>query len=114
MKGCVECIHYEACKDWRYSWAPEDLSFPYVCKDDEHLCDYFCKNIPFQVKFIETDSKTFVQGVKPEDDYFKILNWYRNLNYKESNNTERGIMANAINELFMDLKNRKAEDKFNS
>ena len=59
-------------------------------------------------------SDTFVKGVKPEDDYFTIFNWYRNLYYKEGNNTEQGIIADAINDLFMDLKNRKAEDKFNS
>lgn len=33
-----------------------------------------------------------------------ILNWYRNLYYKEGNNTERGIMANVINNLFMEMK----------
>ena len=30
-----------------------------------------------------------------------ILNWYRNLYYKEPSHTERGIMALAINDLFM-------------
>lgn len=34
-------------------------------------------------------------------DSVEILNWYRNLYYKEPSNTERGIMANAINDLFM-------------
>lgn len=34
-------------------------------------------------------------------DPLEILNWYRNLYYKEPSNTERGIMANAINDLFM-------------
>lgn len=34
-------------------------------------------------------------------DPLEILNWYRNLYYKEPSNTERGIMANAINNLFM-------------
>ena len=32
-----------------------------------------------------------------------ILNWYRNLFYKEGDNTERGIMAHAINNLFLEL-----------
>ena len=110
MKRCVDCFHHNACKSWRQTWAPEDLEFPYECKDTEHICDDECFNIP--VRFIPSDCKTFIDGVKPEDDYFTILNWYRNLNYKEGNNTERGIMSAAINELFMDLKNRKAEDKF--
>lgn len=35
------------------------------------------------------------------EDPLEILNWYRNLYYKEPSNTERGIMANAINDLFM-------------
>ena len=34
----------------------------------------------------------------------EILNWYRNLYYTESQNTERGIMAKAINDLFMEYK----------
>ena len=35
------------------------------------------------------------------EDPLEILNWYRNLYYKEPSNTEQGIMANAINDLFM-------------
>ena len=35
------------------------------------------------------------------EDPLEILNWYRNLYYKEPGNTEQGIMANAINDLFM-------------
>ena len=34
-------------------------------------------------------------------DPLEILNWYRNLYYKEGLNTERGMMAVAINALFM-------------
>ena len=37
-------------------------------------------------------------------DPMEILNWYRNLYYTEGSNTERGIMANAINDLFMSLR----------
>ena len=33
-----------------------------------------------------------------------ILNWYRNLYYKEGNNTERGIIAHVINNIFMEMK----------
>lgn len=43
----------------------------------------------------------FVKGVEkcknPED----VLNWYRNLYYKEDTGTERRIMAEAINEFFV-------------
>lgn len=108
MKRCVDCIHHDACDTWANSWGKEALDFPY--EFSKTPCKDYSDTVP--VKYIPSDCKTFIEGVKPEDDYFKILNWYRNLNYKEGNNTERGIMANAINELFMDLKNRKAEDKF--
>lgn len=48
------------------------------------------------------DDKYFVEEVvKNNMDSLEILNWYRNLYYKEGNNTERGIMALAINDLFM-------------
>lgn len=48
----------------------------------------------------------FVKEVKEYNmtDPFEILNWYRNLYYKEGNNTEHGIVAEAINDLFMNLK----------
>ena len=39
-------------------------------------------------------------------EYMDILNWYRNLYYKEAPNTEQGIMARAINEFFMNLKDK--------
>ena len=53
-------------------------------------------------------------AVKGENDFVKevykhnmksldILNWYRNLYYKEGNDTERGVMAMAINDLFMKM-----------
>lgn len=37
-------------------------------------------------------------------DSLEILNWYRNLYYKEGNHTEQGIMARAINDLFVKYK----------
>ena len=37
-------------------------------------------------------------------DPLEVLNWYRNLYYKEGSNTEQGIMANAINDLFVKYK----------
>ena len=45
----------------------------------------------------------FVEEVIEDNitDPLEILNWYRNLYYMEGSNTERGIMANAINDLFM-------------
>ena len=50
----------------------------------------------------------FVEEIYKHDmtDPLEILNWYRNLYYKEDVNTERGIMACAINALFMAYKGR--------
>ena len=50
--------------------------------------------------------KYFVEEVKEFNmiDPIEILNWYRNLYYTENNNTEHGIMARAINDLFMKYK----------
>lgn len=52
------------------------------------------------------EDKYFVEEVKKHNmtDPLKILNWYRNLNYKEGSDTERGIMAIAINDLFVKYK----------
>ena len=46
---------------------------------------------------------TFVREVKEKNitDPFEILNWYRNLYHAEGNHTEQGIMAYAINDVFM-------------
>lgn len=48
----------------------------------------------------------FVEEVKASNmtDPLEILNWYRNLYYTMSDNTEEGIMARAINDLFMKYK----------
>lgn len=48
--------------------------------------------------------KWFVENIKDNMSCIDILNWYRNLYYKESPNTERYIMAWAIDKLFSDLK----------
>lgn len=52
------------------------------------------------------DDRYFVQPVLNNEitDPLEILNWYRNLYYTENNNTEHGIMARAINDLFMKYK----------
>lgn len=49
----------------------------------------------------------FVEEVIKDNitDPLEILNWYRNLYYKETSDTERGIMAEAINSLFMKYRN---------
>lgn len=56
----------------------------------------------------------FVEEIQKNQitDPIEILNWYRNLYYTENSNTERGIMAAAINALFMKYKKEriKCED----
>ena len=49
---------------------------------------------------------TFVDEVKKYNmaDPLDILNWYRNLYHCEDNHTEQGIMAYAINDLFVKYK----------
>lgn len=53
------------------------------------------------------DDEIFMRGVKEHNitDPFEILNWYRNLYHAEDNHTEHGIMAYAINDVFMEYKN---------
>ena len=41
---------------------------------------------------------------KHDMELLEILNWYRNLYHKEGLDTERGLMANAINDLFIKYK----------
>lgn len=43
----------------------------------------------------------FVKGAKECDSPEDILNWYRNLYYKEDENSERRIIAEAINDFFV-------------
>lgn len=50
----------------------------------------------------------FVREVYANDvrDPLDILNWYRNFYCKEGLDTERGLMVNAINDLFMQMNAR--------
>ena len=44
MKSCKQCIHFNACENWRKLWAPEGLSFPFECFEweaSENLCDWY-------------------------------------------------------------------------
>ena len=49
---------------------------------------------------------SFVREVYAKDirEPLDILNWYRNLYYKEGKDTEQGLMAMTINDLFMKYK----------
>lgn len=56
------------------------------------------------------NDNTFVKEVREKNitNPFEILNWYRNLYHTEGNHTERGIVAWAINDLFV-LLNEKVK-----
>lgn len=52
-----------------------------------------------------TESELFVREVHDNKmTPINILNWYRNFYRLENNNTEQGIMVNAINDIFMCFK----------
>lgn len=55
--------------------------------------------------------KYFVGNCKNIKGCMNILNFYRNLYYQDEPNTEHGIMARAINETFMKLKELNVLDK---
>jgi len=81
------------------------------CGGDETKCDFYPeKRAAAQaretIKKFQCSDKYFVEEVKKHNmtDPLEILNWYRNLYYKETSGTERSIMAFAINELFVKYK----------
>lgn len=52
------------------------------------------------------ENELFVEEVRNNSmTPIEILNYYRNFYRSESNNTEQGIMVNAINDIFMCFKN---------
>lgn len=56
-------------------------------------------------------SEYFVEGCNKVNGCMNVLNWYRNLYYKEDPDTEQGIMARAINDMFMKAKSLGVLDK---
>lgn len=57
-------------------------------------------------------TNTFENGCEHCNNFMDILNWYRNLYYKEPQETERGIMSMAINDMFIKAKELGVIDKF--
>lgn len=60
---------------------------------------------------MDNREKYFVEKCKNIKGYMNILNFYRNLYYQDEPNTEHGIMARTINELFMEAKQRGVLDE---
>ena len=58
---------------------------------------------PMSKDFLEEHFVKDAENCHSSED---ILNWYRNLYYKEDQHTERRIMAEAINNYFMKIKDR--------
>lgn len=56
---------------------------------------------------------TFEEGCKDINSCMNILNWYRNLYHQESIDTEQGIVARAINDMFMKAKQLEVLEKLN-
>ena len=59
-------------------------------------------------------SSYFVEEAKKIKYPVDILNWYRNLYHNEDEDTEQRIMAEAINKVFMELKDKGALGYLNS
>lgn len=52
----------------------------------------------------------FIETAQDIKDPVEILNWYRNLYHAENENTERGIMARAINDILPEYIRLKEKD----
>lgn len=78
------------------------------CKDTDKELKEKLDNL-LREKFVATAENDFVREVYKYDmtDPMEILNWYRNLYYKEGVTTERGLMARTINDLFVKYENFK-------
>ena len=52
----------------------------------------------------------FIETAQDMKDSVEILNWYRNLYHAENENTERGIIARAINDVLPEYIRLKEKD----
>ena len=100
LLGWCEKHDYSICKNYKY---PHHEIYKEINQHQIDLEHWFLNGI---------------NKLKNPNNSFDILNWYRNLYYKEDKDTERGKMAWAINKVFMelkelgvDLKNLSDEDK---
>lgn len=88
---CKEC---SSCYKGFWASSPET----YVC---------ISVNSPFVIEDVNSECRidmfqeSFVKTINPKDSCLEILTRYRDLYYAESNNTERGIVARAINDLIV-------------
>ena len=87
---CVDCSYHDICAEWTTDKA--FVGFPYVYEGDEKPCGLYT-----------TDKLEFVKSVKEHPDYVEKMTWYRTLFHDNAPNTDKGIMAQAVNDLFYKL-----------
>lgn len=97
MKKCECCKWYKNCSQNIYQ---ANIERDYLNKWSNRDC-------------WEEIENNFVKGLKayPSDSCWDILNWYRNLYHKENDNTERGIVARAINEALVEHHSKLNKEK---
>lgn len=115
----MKCRHCSYARRGWFKSVPEayvcvGVPEPFVIKDypdakcikykDESVKDTINDGL-CEVNYMEPE-KYFAEQVEKYNmiDPLEILNWYRNLYYKENVGTEHRIMAEAINNLFMKYK----------
>lgn len=92
---CFDCDLLESCKEHKHQ-----ICIKYECPHHENYES--TKHYP-----VDDFESWFIDGIdklKNPNNSFDILNWYRNLYYQNDNNTERGKMSWAINNVFNKLK----------
>lgn len=103
---CKDCTRYKDCGSALV------IDIMNVCKPSGEV-EIQCKD--FKYKNDETKQEPinyFVEMAHLNETPAAILNWYRNCYYKEPDNTERGIVANALNSVLPELSRlRELEDK---
>ena len=110
-KDCT-CVDYRVIfrSHYKDGQIERSQSVPYCVRTKEPFeipnLDHECYEYPNKRDAVELGSHNFINGIQSEDKWTDILNWYRNLYHAENDNTERGIMARAINDMFAELKEK--------
>ena len=100
---CNNCKHFKNTVDGYGHCDVYNGTFDWQCKG----CGYFKQKYGNPKEKREDTSMAkdfleehFVKGAKSCYGPQEVLNWYRNLYYKEDENSERRIVAEAINDFF--------------
>ena len=103
----MKCRECSSCQKGYWASNPEayvciGVKEPFEIMDVNAECTEYDKKKNKKPK-TDASNRFFVEAIKPEDTCLDILTWYRDLYYAEPTTTERGIMANAINDLISGL-----------